>query len=267
MDPQKYKRSDQSKGNQIGFYIEHKELMLLPNEIWYMILDLITPRNTPGSKIWVLYLSLTSRRSHVIAKKYLEHSSLKITRADQPQFTTYLASSGHLAALQYAHENHCQWSKDTCAEAALHGHLATLHYAHENGASWNEDTCVNAAKNGHLKCLEYAILNGCIGPNSLHNTAICREAAAFGHVDCLAFAHENGCEWNEHATTNAAMHGQIDCLKYIHEKGGKWDGWTMTLTASKGQLECLKYMHENGCPWHDEITIAVGRFCLHRWPG
>jgi hypothetical protein len=72
------------------------------------------------------------------------------------------AKNGHLEVLKYyarnnAHDNGCEWDKQTCAQAAGNGHLEVLKYAHENGREWGKWTCSNAAINGHLEVLKYFV--------------------------------------------------------------------------------------------------------------
>ena len=132
--------------------------------------------------------------------------------------------SKHLDCLKYAHENGCEWGKNTCIYAVLYGNLDYLKYAHENGC---EFTC------------NYAVL--------------------YGKLDFLKYAHESGCEWSLMTCYYAAQNGKLDCLKYAHENGCEWDEEICVIAAENGNevlqskhLECLKYAHEKGCLWPKE---------------
>jgi hypothetical protein len=58
------------------------------------------------------------------------------------------AKSGHLAVLQWARANGCEWDVDTCGNAAKSGHLAVLQWARANGCEWYRDYCLNVAPVG-----------------------------------------------------------------------------------------------------------------------
>jgi hypothetical protein len=47
---------------------------------------------------------------------------------EEPQSIEAAAHGGHLECLKFLHENRCQWTSDTCAEAARKGHLSCLKY-------------------------------------------------------------------------------------------------------------------------------------------
>jgi hypothetical protein len=68
--------------------------------------------------------------------------------------------SRHLAVLQWARANGCDWSR-TCISAAQGGHLAVLQWERANGCEWDSRTCSKAAKGGHLTVLQWARGNGC----------------------------------------------------------------------------------------------------------
>jgi hypothetical protein len=55
------------------------------------------------------------------------------------------------------------WSKpdNLCSWAAENGHLAVLQWARANGCEWTNDACDSAAESGHLAVLQWARANGC----------------------------------------------------------------------------------------------------------
>jgi len=84
-----------------------------------------------------------------------------------------LQKSGHLAVLQWAHdEERCPWDKVTCDSAARAGHLEVLRWASTNGCPLEERTSGGVAYSG-----------------------ICWQAARGGHLDVLRWAREQGCPW------------------------------------------------------------------------
>ena len=56
---------------------------------------------------------------------------------------------GHLAVLQFARANGCEWDYWTCAEAAAGGHLAVLKYAVANGCFCDLQECLGLAPAGN----------------------------------------------------------------------------------------------------------------------
>jgi hypothetical protein len=63
--------------------------------------------------------------------------------------------------LQWLKANGCDWSANTCSEAAEGGHLVLLQWARANGCEWDARTCSAAAAGGHLAVLQWARANGC----------------------------------------------------------------------------------------------------------
>ena len=55
---------------------------------------------------------------------------------------------GHLAVLQWARANGCDWDWSTCSEAAVGGHLAVLQWARANGCDWDRAECLGDAPAG-----------------------------------------------------------------------------------------------------------------------
>jgi hypothetical protein len=72
------------------------------------------------------------------------------------------ARGGHLATLQWARANGCDWGLFACEAAASGGHLDVLQWAHANGCEWDQWTCYRAAAGGHLEVLQWARANGCV---------------------------------------------------------------------------------------------------------
>jgi hypothetical protein len=55
------------------------------------------------------------------------------------------AAGGHLAVLQWARANGCDWNEDTCRQAARGGHLEVLQWARANDCPWDRDNCITIA--------------------------------------------------------------------------------------------------------------------------
>jgi hypothetical protein len=123
--------------------------------------------------------------------------------------TAYIAKTGNLHVLEWAHMKNFPWNEQTCYLAAKTGHLEVLRYAHEKGCPWNEKTCHLAAFKGHLEVLRYAHECGCPW-----NEETCRLAAFKGHLEVLRYAHECGCPWNEETCHLAAYKGHLEVLRY-----------------------------------------------------
>lgn len=79
----------------------------------------------------------------------------------QDRLCVWAAWNGHLAALQWAHENGCQVDEQTCTCAALNGHLHVLQWARAHEYPWNERFLYCAAANGHADVLKWARKVGC----------------------------------------------------------------------------------------------------------
>ena len=52
----------------------------------------------------------------------------------------------HLAVLQWARENGCEWDERTCVVASRRGHVEVLKWALSHGCPWNPDVCLANAE-------------------------------------------------------------------------------------------------------------------------
>jgi hypothetical protein len=77
-------------------------------------------------------------------------------------------TEGHLALLQWARANGCDWTDFVTSYAAQAGQLHILKWAVENGCACTDTTCCHAEEGGDLKTLEWLAQRGCDR---------CREAA------------------------------------------------------------------------------------------
>jgi len=103
---------------------------------------------------------------------------------------------------KWAHENGCEWTSQTCANAALGGHTEVLKWARENGCEWTSQTCANAA--------------------------------AYGHLEILKWAYQNNCPWFYHACARAASNEHLEVLKWaLLENNFPCDDMTRTYIAKK----------------------------------
>ena len=128
----------------------------------------------------------------------------------------YICSSAPL--LKWARKLNFQWDEWACMWMAVTGRLDCLRYAHEHGCPWNLMASALAAENGHLDCLRYLHENGCFWDSD-----ICTATAKNGHLECLKYLHENGGKWDKYTCRNAAWHDHLDCLRYAHSHGCFWD--------------------------------------------
>jgi hypothetical protein len=127
----------------------------LPPDVWAIILTNLASSEIPKIQhINLSFIATTSKQINLICNKEKQKLGIQLMKVAPTQFQQYFASNGFLSLMQYAHENGCEWDKETCKYAALDGHFECLKYAHENGCQWDRDTCNYAACNGHLECLK-----------------------------------------------------------------------------------------------------------------
>ncbi len=131
----------------------------------------------------------------------------------EEKYVEYYAYFGNKKILQKMQTTHN--IKDDyyiCAYIAGSGSLEMLQWAHENGYMWNERTCMYASANGHLSCLIYAHKYKCPW-----TVLICDKAAENGHLDCLIYAHKNNCLYDIKMLLER-QRDYKDCIKiYINE--------------------------------------------------
>ncbi len=150
----------------------------------------------------------------------------------------------------------CPWNEFTCAEAAKGGHLACLQYAHENGCPWKDSDegaegskhdawiCSSAALALTLDCLQ------CVVEQGAHLTTDVMWTAVDGcQMDKIRYLLAQGCPCDARATHSAAVQNSFDMLILLHENGCPWDSAVIVSAAKLGYLETVKYAHEHGCPW------------------
>jgi hypothetical protein len=189
-------------------------------------------------------LAVVSKKFAVIVNRYFKKE--KNCKIRSSLLCQYIASSGYLTLIKYAHDAGCRWDEFSSTYAAMKGHLEVLKYLHENGCPWDEYTTVYA----ELECLKYAHQNGCIWTE-----ITCEHAASRGDLNTLKYAHEHGCPWDERTCINASSKGHLACLQYAHDHGCPWDEYTCFYAATRGHLNCLKYAYENNCPCDKEAIL------------
>mmetsp|Transcript_7587 Transcript_7587/g.19642 ORF Transcript_7587/g.19642 Transcript_7587/m.19642 type:complete len:229 (-) Transcript_7587:356-1042(-) len=91
-----------------------------------------------------------------------------------------VASSGCVAALQWARDQGCPWSSSTCRAAAASGHLHLLRWARGQGCPWDWRVYLAAASGGHLPVMEWAWCQGLVWHSSVAGAA-----ARAGHRHAL----------------------------------------------------------------------------------
>ncbi len=74
----------------------------------------------------------------------------------------------------------CEWSTESCSQAARWGHLEVLCWLRAEQCPWASTTCLAAAKGAHLAVLKWAHMNGC---------ALDAETLTFAAEGERSFAH------------------------------------------------------------------------------
>jgi hypothetical protein len=200
------------------------------------------------------------------------------------------ARGGHLACLQYAHDEGCAWDARTCEKAALKGFQECLHWARQNGCPWDERTTVSSGRR-HLHILQWALdpAGGAVDPTGPTAASICDFAATCGNLAGLRWARSRGLRWNADTVLLAARNGRAACLRWAlqqvppcpsniqvcrqaalaghqecievaRECGCEWEVGTCVAAAFAGHLELLQWLHTEGCPWGSfEIPFQAAR--------
>eukprot|EP00891_Asterochloris_glomerata_P004079 jgi/Astpho2/4079/fgenesh1_pm.00063_%23_32_t len=125
-----------------------------------------------------------------------------------------VARKGHLAVLRCLQHHGCAWDWRTCKAAATGGHLAVLQYAHQNGwghlavlqyarqngCGWGPGVCLAAGRHGNLSILKWLRQHGCPWEWWTNSQAACS-----GQLEILKWARQqqSSCPWWPHG------HGQV----------------------------------------------------------
>jgi hypothetical protein len=141
-------------------------------------------------------------------------------------------------------EGNDEWDGFTMDIVLENGHLACLQYLHQNGCPWGTSRIARAAYNCHFECVKYAYENGC--PTLMEDS---KYVALGGNLECLKYLLERGFEMNETTSWFAASNDKVECLQHLHENGCPWDMMTTEKAAQNKTLDCLKYALDNGCPY------------------
>lgn len=95
--------------------------------------------------------------------EYIREQGKLIPLASSKKVFTAAASTGSIASLKYLKTTlkGTYWTTSACQIAAQYGHLACLQFLHENGCSWDEETVLAARLYGHEECEAYARKHDC----------------------------------------------------------------------------------------------------------
>ena len=118
-----------------------------------------------------------------------------------------------------------------CNIAGQGGHLACLQFLHENGCELPPNLCSVATAAGSLECLRYV-------PPSLPLSLF---LPLFFHSQKLRYAHEKGCRVDASTLDVAAERGSLECMKYLRDKQCRWTYLTCDKAATGGNVDCLRY--------------------------
>ena len=166
------------------------------------------------------------------------------------------AAGGHLAVLQWLHQNGCSWDWRVCPTAARAGHLALLQWVRQKGCPWSSFTCTCAARGGHLAVLQWARQNGCDW-----SVYTCAAAAEGGHLPLLEWARQQGCPWDCKTTLAAAVNNHLAVLQWTRQQRPPCPWWSLEthgvhqLSAAKpSTLMCLA---QRGAPLPAEAQMVA----------
>ncbi|RLN70902.1 hypothetical protein BBJ28_00017974, partial [Nothophytophthora sp. Chile5] len=167
--------------------------------------------------------------------------------------TNWAAERGHLAVVQWLHDNHMVHPLGCTTyamnRAASNGHLEMVQWLHEHRKEGcTTEAMDTAAEFGHLHIVQWLHDHRSEGCTSL---AMDR-AARSGHLNVVQWLHEHrteGCTTD--AMDSAAEGNHMETVQWLHENRG--EGCTtraMDNAARTGNLEMVQYLHENraeGC--------------------
>ena len=121
-----------------------------------------------------------------------------------------------------------------CNIAGQGGHLACLQFLHENGCELPPNLCSVATAAGSLECLRYV-------PPSLPLSLFHSLLPLFFHSQKLRYAYEKGCRVDASTLDVAAERGSLECMKYLRDKQCQWTSLTCDKAAKGGNVDCLRY--------------------------
>ncbi|RLN21123.1 hypothetical protein BBJ28_00001596 [Nothophytophthora sp. Chile5] len=169
------------------------------------------------------------------------------------------ASNGHLEMVQWLHEHR----KEGCTTGAMNaaaefGHLHIVKWLHSHRSEGCTTLAMDrAARNGHLNVVKWLHEH----PSEGCSTGAMDSAAEKNHMEIVQWLHENrgeGC--TTRAMDHAARIGNLEMVQYLHEN--RAEGCThvaMDQAARNGFLEVVKFLHQNraeGCS-HDAMDGAA----------
>ena len=121
--------------------------------------------------------------------------------------------TGHVAVLQWAKENGCEWDEATTHCAVIYGHAGTLDYAIKNGCEWKEEPIQMAMTilgQGCIPILQVARAHGwgwapLVNDNGVDGAdawpdefsrQTCLRVASYQRFNVLQWMVTNGCPWD-----------------------------------------------------------------------
>jgi len=208
------------------------------------------------------------------------------------EFTTNLASGGHLKCLIWAHQQGCLIEKDNAIEgAASGGHIHVIRWLRSPvvGCDWTPKLCSIAAMNGHLTLLKWLKQEHCPWSENMFSAA-----ARKGHVQVLDWLQQEALDIDDELCSTAAEHDQIHVLQWMSDRGipmeyvfkyavragctqtilwllnrgYSWDPDSFVVAIEKGNLELLRWLKRRGCPWDGDTFVQAaltGRLEILKW--
>ena len=164
------------------------------------------------------------------------------------RFGLVAAEFGQMVVLQTL--QHCagyQFSRKTCAGAAMGGRIETLKWLRAQDCPWDSMTFEVAARRGHLPIVEYAMRNGC----HVNDKRACAAAAQSGNLEMLQTMRGWGFEWDKETCEAAAQHGHLEVLKWAREEGCRWDQTTGAYAARQGHIHVLEWLAQTSLGFED----------------
>ena len=180
---------------------------------------------------------------------------------DHPDTINVVCSD--LSLLKFAHSNRAFDSTRAglvCTYVAYTGNIDCLRFAHEHGYPWDDNTlsaCLyiycDAIDNDNtpsnydpFQCFTYALENGCDWSPRIY---------IHHPLNIIKYANEHGYPWPEDITLDYALTSRTIELIYAYENGQPWHPDVCTLLAADGDISTLKYATEHGCPFDRNLFM------------
>lgn len=167
------------------------------------------------------------------------------------------AVNGHVAALQWLHENKCprvvgRRNNLVMNEAVRYGKLDSMQWLLANGWKLDLNCWYMAIVFDQLPAMEWLFEHKCPGQRISIEIA-----ARSGRVDAVKLFMNRGWKLNVKCFRNfvARRDLKLEVVQWLFECHCPWDSSVFASSVRGGNLEIMEWLLDNGCPWEMNVEI------------